>query len=142
MGFLEKLFEAFGLQIKNQVAEELQVGKNITKVHADTINININIGNNTASVPVTAAQAQTILEQKDMDAPQILNKISPKLKEDLKISMSDNIKVKDIPWITEELFESAAISAVAVLSTSAKFEAQENKVTAAPIKVKADKKDE
>lgn len=102
----------------------------------------MNFKNITLDFPVTAAKAKTILEQKDMDVSQILDKISPQLKEDLKISVSDNIKVEDIPWITEDLFESVATSAVAVLSTPIGFEAQENKVTAAPIKVKADKKDE
>jgi len=135
MGLLEKLLEAVGLQITNQVADKLQAGKNITEVHGD-INININIGNNTTSVPVTAAQAQTILDQKGMDVAEILDKISPQLKEDLKISVSDDIKVEDIPWITEDLFESVATSAVAVLSTPI------GKITDTPIKVKADKKDE
>ncbi len=115
MGFLEKILEKVGLQIINQVAEKVQVGKNITEVHGD-INININIEGSTASVPVTAAQAQAILKQKEWDVGRILDKISPQLKETLKINVHDNIKAEDIPSITEKQLESVAASAVDVLS--------------------------
>jgi hypothetical protein len=118
MGLFDKLLEKVGLQIINQVAEKFQVGKNITEVHGDQniTNINLYYGNNTASVPVTAAQAQNILKRKEPDVAQILDKISPQLKTALKINVHDNIKVEDIPSITKEQLESVGTSVVDVLS--------------------------